>query len=269
MPDKSMRLLFFGDIDGKIGRAAVAHVLPGWRRQYKPDIIIANADNVTHGKGINKRHFDFFSDLGVDVFTAGDHTLEREETKVLVANKETNILRSANLKGHLPGQGAKVFKVGKKRLLVISLLGTVFIDKPTTSPFLKIDELLKKYKKENFDATFIDFHAEATSEKSALAWYLDGRVAAILGTHTHVQTADERILPKGTATITDVGFCGPIDSVIGVQKEEIINHFLTGKNFKMNIPEKGEAIVSGIYLEIDSKGLAKVIKRLSKKVNIS
>lgn len=262
-----MKILFFGDIDGKIGRAAVAKALPIWRKQYRPDVIIANADNVTHGKGMNKKHANFFTDLGVDIFTAGDHTLEREETLAMLA-VDNNLQRPANLTDEYPGQGDKIFKVGKTKLLVISLLGTVFIDKGAVSPFFKIDEILKKYQAEELDAILVDFHAEATSEKSALAWYVDGRVSAILGTHTHVQTADERILPHGTAAITDVGFCGAVDSVIGVAKEEIINHFLTGQGFKINIPEKGLAQVNAVYLEVRDDRLVKKIIRLNKQFNI-
>ncbi len=262
-----MKILFFGDIDGKIGRRAVAEVLPIWKKEYSPDIIIANADNVTHGKSINKKHFEFFKDLGVDIFTAGDHTLERKETLELLEDKSFSILRPANFSGKEPGEGVRVFEISQKKLLVVSLLGRVFIDKELNSPFEIVDKILNKYSLEDFDAIFIDFHAEATSEKSALAWYVDGRVSAIVGTHTHVQTADERILPKGTAAITDVGFCGASDSVIGLDKEMIIEHFLTDKGFKMNIPESGPVQVNAVLIEINNKKAKKII-RLAKHINI-
>ncbi len=263
-----MKILFFGDIDGKIGRSAVAKVLPVWQKKYHPDIIIANADNVTHGRGMNRKHFDFLSDLGINIFTAGDHTLERKETEELLNFSDVKVLRPYNLVGDFAGRGEAIFSIRKKNLLMISLLGRVFMDEPTTNPFIAIDSILAKYKPSNYDLVIVDLHAEATSEKHAFAWYVDGRVNAVFGTHTHVQTADERILPKGTATISDVGFCGAMDSVIGVDKKEIINHFVTGKNFVLKIPEQGVAQVNAALVEFDKNKKAKNIKRLQAKVMI-
>lgn len=263
-----MKVLFFGDIDGKIGRNAVAKVLPVWQKKYQPDIIIANADNVTHGRGMNRKHFDFLSDLGVDIFTAGDHTLERKEAEELLNTSDIKVLRPYNLEGDYVGRGEAIFSIRKKRLLMISLLGRVFMDEPTFNPFQAIDSILEKYSADDYDLVIVDLHAEATSEKHAFAWYVDGRVNAVFGTHTHVQTADERILPKGTAAISDVGFCGASDSVIGVDKKEIINHFLTGKNFVLKIPEHGAAQVNAVFVEFNKNKKAKNIKRLQEKVII-
>lgn len=263
-----MKILFFGDIDGKIGRKAVAKILPRWQKKYRPDIIIANADNVTHGRGMNQRHFDYLSELGIDIFTAGDHTLERKEAEALLNSSEIVVLRPFNLEGDFPGRGEAIFSIRQKKLLVISLLGRVFMDEPVSNPFQAIDSILDKYKSSEYDLAIVDLHAEATSEKHAFAWYVDGRVNAVFGTHTHVQTADERILPKGTAAISDVGFCGAIDSVIGVDKKEIINHFLTGKNFILKIPEFGPAQVNGVLVEFGKNKIAKKIKRLQEKVII-
>ncbi len=263
-----MKILFFGDIDGKIGRSAVAKVLPQWKKKYQPDIVIANADNVTHGRGMNRRHFEYLSNLGVDIFSAGDHTLERKEVNDLLTTDKVKVLRPYNLTGDLPGRGENIFSIRKKKLLMISLLGRVFMDEPTTNPFVAIDKILSQYQSTDYDAVLVDLHAEATSEKHAFAWYVDGRVNVVVGTHTHVQTADERILPKGTAAISDVGFCGASDSVIGVDKKEIINHFLTDKNFVLKIPEHGPAQVNGVYIELGKNKKAKKIKRLQASIII-
>ncbi len=261
-----MRILFFGDVDGKIARRAIQKILPEWKKEFSPQVVIANADNVTHGRSINKNHFDLLREVGVDIFTAGDHTLEREEALSLLADDEIPVLRPVNIEGDYPGRGADVFVVGKEELLVICLLGQVFIDKKVSSPFIALDDVLQKFS--GIKNIIVDFHAEATSEKAALGWYADGRVSAVLGTHTHVQTADERLLHKGTAFISDVGFCGAYNSVIGVDKDEVINYFLTKKKFKMNIPEKGEAVINAVLVDIDKDGRAEKIVRLRKIVLI-
>jgi len=262
-----MNILFFGDISGKIGRRAVASVLPGLKKKYQPDVIIANADNVTHGNGINETHLNYLREQGIDIFTAGDHTLRRPQTRELLTDKEVPVLRPANTE-NAEGEGAKVFEIGEKKLLVISLLGRTFIDENIPSPFVVLKEILHAYN-DKVDAILVDFHAEATSEKAALPWYIDGKVTAVLGTHTHVQTADERILPGGTAVITDVGFCGARDSVIGVDKDEIINHFLTGGGFRMNIPEYGDAQVNAVYIQTAADGKATTIERINTIVKIT
>jgi len=255
-----MKVLFFGDIDGKIGRQAVLEILPQWKKKYNPDVVIANADNATHGKSINRKHFTLLREAGIDIFTAGDHTLEREEALELLKDETLPILRPFNIKGEYPGKGIMALSVKDYQLLIICLLGQIFIDKEVESPFISLDDILKDFSQAG--NIIIDFHAEATSEKSALGWYADGRVSAVLGTHTHVQTADERLLDKGTAFISDVGFCGAYNSVIGVDKDEIINYFLTGKKFKMKIPENGEAVVSAVFIDIDRQGKAQKIVRL-------
>ncbi len=255
-----MKVLFFGDIDGKIGRRAVLKILPQWKDKYNPDVVIANADNVTHGKSINKKHFTLLREAGIDVFTAGDHTIEREETLELLKDETLPILRPFNIKGEYPGKGVMTLPVKDDQLLIICLLGQVFIDKEVESPFISLDNILQDFSQ--VKNVIIDFHAEATSEKAALGWYADGRVSAVLGTHTHVQTADERLLRNGTAFISDVGFCGAYDSVIGVNKDEIINYFLTGEKFKMKIPETGETIVNAVFIDIDEQGKAREIVRL-------
>ncbi len=255
-----MKILFFGDIDGKIGRQAVLKVLPQWKKKYNPDVIVANADNVTHGKSINKKHFTLLREAGVNIFTAGDHTIEREETLELLKDESLPVLRPFNIKGDYPGKGVMTFSLNNHQLLIICLLGQVFIDKEVESPFVSLDSILQDFSQEK--NIIVDFHAEATSEKAALGWYADGRVSAVLGTHTHVQTADERLLRKGTAFISDVGFCGAYDSVIGVDKDEIINYFLTGKKFKMKIPETGEAVVNAVLIDVDKQGRSQKIVRL-------
>jgi len=248
-----IKILFFGDVVGKIGRQALKKVLPGLKKKLKPDLTIANVENLAHGLGITKKTIQETREAGVDFFTSGNHVWrKREIVEIFKDNKWKNsIIRPANWPEGVPGEGAKFFQVGNFSFLVVNLLGRVFIDKSLDCPFKKLDEILTQYKKRKINAILVDIHGEATSEKIAFGWYADGRVSAVLGTHTHIGTADAKILPKGTGYITDVGMVGAKDSVIGRKKEEVLAGFLTQLPQVFEPPEKGEVIVNSVYLEIN------------------
>ncbi|NLI12671.1 TIGR00282 family metallophosphoesterase [Pelotomaculum propionicicum] len=220
-----MRLLAIGDIVGRSGRRAVKVNLGGLRRELGLDLVIANGENAAGGKGITKEVAQELFASGIDVLTMGNHVWNKKESFEYIS-RETRIVRPANYPPGVPGSGSGIYVTpGKVKVGVINLAGRVFLP-AIDCPFRKADEIIARIK-EKAQVVIVDFHAEATSEKVAMGWYLDGRVTAVVGTHTHVQTADERVLPGGTAYITDLGMTGPIDSVIGVKKEIIIDKFLT------------------------------------------
>jgi metallophosphoesterase (TIGR00282 family) len=255
-----MKVLFIGDIIGKPGRKAVKEGLPDLISKLKIDFVIANAENAAGGFGVTKSIGEEIFSLGVDVLTSGNHVWDKKEAVTYIV-KENRLLRPANYPAGVPGFGAIVMKAASgEKIGILNLSGRVFMN-PLDCPFKTAQKELPMLK-EQANVIIVDFHAEATSEKSAMGWFLDGEVSAVVGTHTHVQTADEKILPKGTAFISDVGMTGPVDSIIGVKKEQIINKFLT------NIPvrfetAKGEALLSCVVLEINAKtGVSTSIQRL-------
>lgn len=263
-----MRIIFIGDIDGRIGRKAVAKIVPQWREKFQPDLVMANVENIAHGKGITTSTLEEVRRAGVDFFTTGNHWATKEEGLALFSDKTLSLLRPANWPGSVPGEGFKVIEVGATPVAIINLLGQVFIRQNCESPFHVLDKILAGLDK-RVKIIIIDFQAEATSEKVALGWHAAGRASAILGTHTHVPTADARILPQGTAYITDVGMAGARDSVIGDRKEERIADFLDQLPRRHEIPEQGEAQVNAVVLEIDAKsGQATKIERLDAVVEI-
>ena len=254
-----VRVLFFGDIVGHPGRRAVATVLPRWRAQYLPDLVVANGENAAGGMGITPKVAEELFARGIDVLTLGNHTFKHKEVMPLLEN-DPRVLRPANYPPGVPGRGYGVFPAGTGALAVVNLLGRVFMD-PLDDPFRCAGELLPLLR-EQTRCILIDIHAEATSEKAALAWMVDGRVSAVVGTHTHVPTADARILPGGTAFITDVGMVGPRHSILGVHPEPVVTHFLTGLPARFTVAE-GPAIVSAVLLEISAtSGLAESIHYL-------
>lgn len=265
MRDK-MKILFFGDIVGKIGRQALAKALPLLREKYHPDIVIANVENIAHGKGVTAKTLKELKDLGIDCFTSGNHVWKKEDVALAAAQSNSLLVTPANDPRTLANCGCAVLTVGQERLLVVNLLGRVFMaEEGLTCPFREIDKILAEHP----GPTIIDFHAEATSEKVALGWYLDGRVAAVFGTHTHIPTSDYKILPQGTAYVTDVGMVGPVDSVLGVKKELIIEKFLNDSPIIFSIPESGEVEINGCYLEINPQTkLALKLEKIWQKVVI-
>ncbi|MCL6520034.1 MAG: TIGR00282 family metallophosphoesterase [Armatimonadetes bacterium] len=257
-----MRLLFIGDIVGRPGREAVSQLLPALREEYSPDFIVANGENAAGGMGITKETAAEVFQSGVDVVTLGNHVWSKKEVYTYL-DEEQRLLRPANYPVGAPGRGWNIYLTKSGiRIGVINLCGRIFMEN-LEDPFRTADAILLEIG-QHTNLIFIDFHAEVTSEKSALGWYLDGRVTGVLGTHTHVQTADERILPGGTAFISDVGMTGPIDSVIGVKKELIISRFITQMPTKFEIAE-GKAMLSAVLVEADcSTGQALSVTRIQR-----
>ena len=255
-----MKVLFIGDIIGKPGRKAIRKGLPDLVNKLKIDFVIANAENAAGGFGITKAIGEELLSIGIDVLTSGNHIWDKKEA-VSYISKENRLLRPANYPLEVPGAGSIVMKTSEGvKIGILNLAGRVFMS-PLDCPFQVAKKELPLLKEET-DIVIVDFHAEATSEKSAIGWFLDGEVSAVIGTHTHVQTADEKILPKGTAFITDVGMTGPANSIIGVKKEQIINKFLTHIPVRFETA-KGESILSSVILEINAKtGMSTSIQRL-------
>jgi len=259
-----MNILFIGDIVGSPGRTAIDKLLPGLKVELGLDFVIANAENASGGSGITSKVSAQLFASGVDVITSGDHIWKKSEIFQLI-NQEERILRPLNYPQGSPGRGANVFKtLNGAKVGVINVNGRVFMEAlecPFKTAFKACEELSKETK-----IIIVDVHAEATSEKVALGWYLDGKVSAILGTHTHIQTADEKILPKGTAYITDVGMTGPYDSVIGRKVEDVLTRFLSSIPVKFNVAEENIQL-HGALIQIDEKtGLARSITRIQKKL---
>lgn len=259
-----MRILFIGDIVGEPGRQAVRELVPKIKKKESIDFVVANGENAAGGSGITPMLADELLDSGVDVVTSGDHIWKRKEI-VDRLNEDSRILRPANYPRESPGSGSTV--VTSKSGIdvgVINLQGRVFmqaIECPFRSAKAEVDKIKNKAR-----VIIVDIHAEATSEKMALGWFLDGTVSAIIGTHTHVQTADEKILPKGTAFLTDAGMTGPFDSVIGRNKEQILTRFLSQLPTKFEMAE-GDVQLHGAIIDIDEKsGKANSIKRVQEKL---
>ncbi len=255
-----MRILFVGDIVGKPGRRALRELLGKVIESYGIDFTIANGENAAGGMGITPAIALEIFEMGVDVLTTGNHIWAKKEI-ISFLNDEPRILRPANYPEQVPGKGSGIFfsKQGQK-IGVLNLEGRVFM-KHLDCPFRAGEKEVERLRKETL-AIVVDFHAEATSEKMAMGWFLNGGVSAVLGTHTHIQTCDDRILDEGTAYITDVGMTGPLDSVIGIRKQVALDRFLTQIPWKFDVAS-GEIELQGVMVEIDEKtGKSREIKRL-------
>ncbi len=260
-----LKILFIGDTVGKIGRQTLKKILPGIRREHKPDLIIANAENIAHGTGLSAATLEEAMDAGVDLFTSGDHAFDKEKGFLDCLNKGLPIIRPANYPSGVPGEGYKTFEAKDRKILVINLLGRVFMGMDYDCPFRKLDEILSNCPREDFSAIIIDIHAEATSEKVAFFHHADGRASAVLGTHTHVMTADGQVSKEGTAFLSDTGMVGFADGCIGIKKENILKTFLTQIKYPHEIPEAGRTIFNAILVSIDEKtgralGITPIIK---------
>lgn len=260
-----MKILFLGDIVGRCARDKIVEVLPNYIQKHKIDFVIANAENAASGFGLTQKIFQELKESGVDAFTMGNHTWDNKEIFGFI-EKHASIIRPANYPKGTVGRGASLLETKDgRRVLVINLLGRVFMHPTLDCPFETLDRELEYVRlMEVCDAIIVDMHAEATSEKQALGFYADGRVSMVVGTHTHVPTADTKILPKGTAYQTDAGMCGDYDSVLGMQKDEPINRFVTKMNGGRYKPAEGKATLCGVILETDDNtGFAKTIERVS------
>lgn len=260
-----MKILFFGDVYGKPGREAVRRTLPDWRKQYQPDFVVANAENAAHGAGVTAANLDELRAAGVDAFTLGDHFFDRDFQPLL----SYPIIRPANLVGTHAGVGANVFETPlHQRVLLINLLGKAFLGPEVRNYFNVADELLRQYDDNSIDAVVVDFHAEATSETIVLGSHLDGRVSALVGTHTHVPTADTRLLPKGTAFQSDVGMCGSQHSAIGAtfrSAEAFLRRELGEKGQKGSAEPSDEEplICDAVLIDVANRHGAKAMNRLT------
>lgn len=254
-----MKILFIGEIVAKPGRNVVTKVLPEVLQNDTIDLVLANAENLAHGRGATEKTLSEMINLGVGYFTGGDHLFWHKGFKEEV--EDLPILRPANYPGDVPGQGHTVVDVGRSgKVLLINLMGRTFLNENLDNPFNKADEILDLYKDQELTATIVDFHAEATSEKNALAFYLDGRVDALVGTHTHIPTADTRVLPKGTMYVSDVGMTGNIDSVLGVEKDIIINSFLTGMPQRFEWETEGQSAFRSVLIDTDRSEITRLDK---------
>ena len=248
-----------GDIFGEPGRRALQALLPRLKKQHEIDFTVVNIENAAAGFGVTPEIATQTLEQGADVLTSGNHIWDKKEI-IEYIGREKLLLRPANFPEGTPGTGFITAKAGPHKVAVINLMGRVFMQ-PNDCPFRKADELVRDLRRETH-TILVDFHCEATSESMAMGWYLDGRVSAVVGTHRHVQTADERVLPGGTAYITDLGMTGPIDSVIGVDKDAILRRFLSQMPVRME-PAKGPAALHGVVITIDpDTGRASDILRL-------
>lgn len=263
-----MKILFFGDIIGEPGRKAIKKILPEWKEKYQPDLVIANAENLAHGFGVTEKSVNEVLSAGIDVLTSGNHIFDKKDALFLLNNKDIPLLRPANWPPVPYGKGHRIIEAGINRILVMNLNGRLFFKESLDCPFRKADEILDEVADENLAAIIVDFHAEATSEKASMGHHLDGRATAVLGTHTHVPTADEKILPGGTAYISDVGMVGPYDSVISFGKHEAIKGWINQISTKADLAE-GPVEVGAVLIDVDTRTkLAKNIERIREIVDI-
>jgi metallophosphoesterase (TIGR00282 family) len=255
-----MRILFIGDVVGKPGRRAVATLVPKLREERAIDFVIANGENSAHGAGLTASTVDALLSSGVEVITTGDHVWDQKEIYEVI-DREPRLLRPLNFSPSAPGRGSTVVqRDGEPAVGVINLIGRVFMPN-NDCPFRAAEAEVARMRKQT-NVIIVDLHAEATSEKIAMGRFLDGKVSAVVGTHTHVATADEHILPKGTAYISDVGMCGPHDSVLGRDVEAVLKRFLTQMPQKMEVAEQDVALC-GVLVEVDeNSGRARSIERI-------
>lgn len=247
-----MRLMFLGDVVGRSGRAAITERLADLRKRVSADFVVVNAENATSGIGISPDHAKTLLDAGADVLTLGDHAFDQRDMLAGI-EREPRILRPLNYSKAAPGVGARVFTTEKgRKVLVAQVLGQVFMKRPYDDPFSAVETVLKQHPLGGMiHASLIDVHCEATSEKMAMGHYCDGRASVVVGTHTHVPTADAMILPGGTAYMSDAGMCGDYNSVIGMDKEEPLRRFITGMHKGRFQPAAGQATLSGVLVETD------------------
>ncbi len=259
-----MRFLFVGDVVGRPGRRAVRETLPGLIDQHGIDFTIVNAENAAGGFGLTPETVRELFDLGADVLTGGNHSFDKREGLDVLEDNE-RVLRPHNYPADNPGAGVTIVPRDGVRIAVLNLQGRVFMPL-TDCPFQTADRLLESLRDEA-DVVVVDLHAEATSEKMAMAWHLDGRAAALVGTHTHVQTADEQVFPQGLAYISDLGMCGPHRSIIGVKTEQSLSRFLTGRSRRFETA-RGDVRFHGVLVEIDEEsGRATAIERIQRRIS--
>jgi metallophosphoesterase (TIGR00282 family) len=260
-----MKLVLLGDVVGRPGRHALSQILPSFRRNHGIDFCIANAENAAGGRGITRGVCKELRAAGVDVITLGDHAWDQDEAQDLVTT-EADVLRPGNGQRSLPGRGWNVYRgPGGTAIAVVNVIGRVFMPPLYGCPFEYMDEVLHELMEADVRVIVVDIHAEATSEKIAMGYHLNGRVSAVFGTHTHVQTADEKVLSNGTAYITDLGMCGPMDSVLGREVDAVLRKFLSGLPTRMPVA-KEDVRVQGAIVELNERtGRAETIRRVQER----
>jgi len=247
-----MKILFLGDVMGRAGRTAISQQLPQLRDDWKLDFVVVNGENATNGMGLSADHARLILDAGADVVTLGDHAFDQKDMLTFI-EKEPRVLRPLNYSKNAPGAGARVYEATRgRKVLVTQALGQVFMKRPFDDPFSALDAVLRQYPiGGQVQASLVDMHCEATSEKMATGHFCDGRASIVVGTHTHVPTGDAMILPGGTAYQSDAGMCGDYNSVIGMDKTEPLRRFITGMPKERFTPAAGDATLSGLYVETD------------------
>lgn len=266
-----MEILVFGDVMGRVGRRALAAVLPAWKKTYAPDLVIANGENLAHGKGVTESTAQELFDAGVHLLTGGNHTFEGHGTMMLAHPLwKDRVLRPDNYPGDRPGKGTAVLNVGGTPVLVVNLLCQVKMrdGELVTNPFTAFDRIVAAHPEAN--VVLVDLHGEITSERVGFGLHAAGRASAVWGTHTHVPTADTRLLPPGTAYQTDVGMTGYADGVIGIDKAAPLAAFLAGEHVKgPELPESGNAVVNALRISVDpANGRATHVERLQAYVTV-
>ena len=255
-----LKIMFIGDVVGSPGRDMVKKYVPQLKDKYRPNITIINGENAASGKGITASIYKQFLEIGAQAVTLGNHAWDKKDIFDFI-DRAAYLVRPANFPEGTPGKGIVYLSYNGREIAVINLQGRTFMA-PIDDPFAKIDELLAEAKQRT-NIIFIDFHAETTSEKQALAWYVDGRASCVVGTHTHTQTADERILPQGTGYITDVGMTGPYDAILGVEKEAVLKRFMTGLPVRFEVDKKGNTQLNGFLVTInETNGKAEHVERI-------
>lgn len=265
----TLRFLYLGDIMSYPGREVVKKLLPGLRQKHKADLVLAQAENISHIKGMTLSHMRELQNAGVDVFTGGNHTIERSVTVALVKDPTQPVLAPANQVNAEPAWGNKIFQSKKGPVQVVSLLGTIFSKHILVkqNPLLAADDALKSVSAADCVARIVNFHGDLSSEKRVIGYYLDGRVSAVIGDHWHVPTADAMVLPKGTAHITDVGMCGTVHSSLGVTTQKIIDRWRDGAKNYNEISEDGPYQLNAVLVIVDiNTGLAKSIEPIRQTV---
>ena len=249
-----MRILFLGDIMGRAGRSAVAEHLPRLREAWRLDFVVVNGENATSGMGLSGAHAKALLEAGADVITLGDHAFDQKDMLQFIDN-EPRIIRPINFAKSAPGKGVRLYDApGGRKVVVAQVLGQVFMKRPFDDPYSALDQVLRTYPRGGqAQAVIVDFHAEATSEKMAAGHFCNGRASLVVGTHTHVPTADARLTGKGTALLSDAGMCGDYDSVIGMEKAEPLRRFVTGMPKERFTPAMGQATLCGVYVETDDR----------------
>ena len=252
-----MKILFIGDIVGKIGRRIVKEKISYFVEKYNIDFVIANGENATHGKGLIYNHYNELINSGIDVITLGNHYDSKSEITRYI-DRVDRLVRPVNLVKPFPGEGSIIFDVDGINIRVTNILGEAFINEQVNNPYYAMLEVMSEEEHVNID--IIDYHGEATAEKMSFARAFDGKVAAVLGTHTHVQTNDAHILPKGTAYISDVGMCGEYDSILGFDTQSVVNKTVYGGDGKFQLNEDGKGLFSAVVIDVDEiTGLARDI----------